>query len=117
MPNTGNADLLTTLLEVWDAKDENGNRDTNTARSLADQYVAQNPTLFAHMEDWSLETCVTSVEAFRATANLYRERGLDDQAAEADASKLLVDVWLLHHFQPQQIGGSAAPTVRISTNG
>lgn len=108
-------DILTTLLEVWDTEDDDGGRDTDTARRLADQYVANNPTQFTHMEDWSLETCVASVEAFRAAGDLFRERGLDDQAV--DASKLLVDVWLLHHFQPQQIGGSAAPMIRVTSNG
>lgn len=108
--------LLDDFLDAWDNETGEG-RDMDAARAAADAYVAANPDTFARYETMSLETCVATIDAYRSAAEVFRERGLDDDAIEPEANKLLVDVWLLHHFQPQQIGGSAAPVVRITENG
>ena len=106
------ANTLDDLFDVWD-EETGGGRDVAAARAIADSYVAEHPTEFAELAEWTLEQCVAAVDTFRATAQTYRDSGMDAQAAEAEANKLKVDVWLLHHFEPQQIGGNAAPTVRI----
>jgi hypothetical protein len=89
---------LDAIRDAWDKSTGDG-RDEDAARNLADQYVAANPGEFAELAKLSLEECVQAVEVFR-NANM------------AD-SQWRVETWLLHKFEPQNIGGAAAPTVRI----
>jgi hypothetical protein len=89
---------LGAIRDAWD-KTTGGGRDEDRARELADQYVAAHPDKFTSLQDMSLEQCVQAVDVFRA-ANM-----VDDQWR--------VEAWLLHKFEAQNIGGAAAPTVRI----
>lgn len=89
---------LKAIRDAWD-KTTGGGRDEDEARALADAYVAEHPDEFTELATMTLEQCVESVEVFRA-------------AGFAD-SQWRVEAWLLHHFEPQNIGGTVAPTVRV----
>jgi hypothetical protein len=93
---------MTTLAEVhaaWD-KTEGEGRDEELTRSLADAYVSENPDEFTELSSLSLEDLVKAIDVFRAA-------GLTDSVQR-------IDVWLWHHFEPQNIGGNAEPKVRVS---
>jgi hypothetical protein len=89
------------LQAIRDAMDKTSGdgRDRESAVKLADKYVAAHPDEFAEMADMTIEECVQAVDVFRA-ANLTD-------------SEQRMEAWLLHKFAPQNIGGPAAPTVRI----
>lgn len=89
---------LEAIRDAWDKTTGDG-RDEDGARKLADAYVAAQPDEFTELAGMTLEQCVQAVEVFR-------------NAQMAD-SQWRVETWLLHHFAPQNIGGAAAPTVRI----
>ncbi|CQD07347.1 hypothetical protein BN970_01385 [Mycolicibacterium conceptionense] len=88
------------LIAIRDAMDNSeGGRDEELARQLADDYVAANPDQFTSLAEMSIEQCVAAVDVFRAAAME------DDQWR--------VETWLLHHFQPQTIGGPVTAQIRI----
>ena len=89
------------LDQVRDAMnpEREGGPDLDLARELADEYVAANPDQFTELATKTIEECVTAVDVFRAAG----------MAAEQSR----IETWLLHHFEPQSIGGAAAPTVRV----
>jgi len=89
------------LEQVRDAMDPGtgGGMDADAARSLADQYVGAHPELFAELATKSIDECVRAVDVFRSAGML------DEQWR--------VEVWLLHHFEPQNIGGVSDAKVRI----
>lgn len=89
---------LEAIRDAWD-KDTGGGRDEEAARTAADAYVKDHPDEFTELADMTLEQCVQAVDVFRA-ANMVD-------------SQWRVEAWLLHHYEPQNIGGAAAPTVRI----
>lgn len=89
---------LEAVKNAWDKSTGDG-RDEARTRELADAYVEAHPDEFASLRELSLEDCVKAVDVFR-------EAGMDTEVAR-------IDVWLWHHFEPQNIGGTAAPTVRI----
>lgn len=93
------------LEKIRDAMDKStgDGRDELLARALADKYVAANPGLFTRFADMSIHDCVRAVEVFR-------DAGMPDE-------EQLVETWLLHHFESQNIGGLAEATVRITQNG
>jgi hypothetical protein len=97
-------DELLAIKEAWD-KDLDGGRDEVRARELADAFVANNPDLYVGFENFAIEDLVTAVDR-------YREAG---PVGENDQWK--IEAWLLHHFEPQKIGGIAEPQVRITDNG
>ena len=86
------------IKDAMDKKTGDG-RDHDKAIALADKYVKAHPEEFAEMQNLTLEQCVKNVETFRET-------GQDDW-------EMRFEVWLLHHFEPQNIGGAAEPTVRL----
>lgn len=88
------------LKAIGDAMDKTtgDGRDHAKAVELADKYVDTHPDEFTEMQDMTLEACVQAVEVFRA--------------ANMTESEQRMEVWLLHKFQPQSIGGPAQPTVR-----
>jgi hypothetical protein len=93
---------MTTLAEVhaaWD-KTEGEGRDEDLTRSLADAYVEEHPDEFTELSSLSLEDLVKALDVFRAA-------GLTESVQR-------IDCWLWHHFEPQNIGGPAAVTVRVS---
>lgn len=77
-------------------------RDIDTARTLADTYVDAHPELFAFLSGMSIEALVASID-------VYRAEGMEQE-------QWLVETWLLHRFDPQNIGGPVEAKVRI-TNG
>lgn len=111
MARAKKTDPLEDLLDAWDKA--KGGRDDARARELADEYVKANPVPFEEFAEWSLEECVAAVDVLRQAAINFRAKGLERQAVKADVDKLLVDVWLLHRFEPQHIGGMAEAKVRV----
>lgn len=74
--------------------------DWEGLRRAADEYVAAHPEEFTQFEGKTLESLVKAVDVFRAA-------GFDEE-------QLRVETWLLHHFEPQNIGGVATVTVRVT---
>lgn len=94
--------MTATLQDIQDAwvNDETHTRDEALTRSLADEYVAAHPEEFTELATLTIEELVQAVDVFRS-ANLT-------------TSQHRVEAWLWHHFEPQTIGGSAQPQIRLS---
>ncbi len=89
---------LEAIKEAWDKNTGKG-RDHDTARALADAYVAAHPEQFEQLKNLTIKQVVEAVDTFR--------RGhLEEQ-------QWLAEVWQIHHFEPQNIGGEYQATVRI----
>jgi hypothetical protein len=91
-----NADLEA-IKDAW-SKETGGGREEERTRAMCDAYVAAHPELFAAMELYSIEECVEMVSMFRSRGN--------------EEMQWNYEVWLLHHFEPQNIGGVAQARVR-----
>lgn len=89
---------LEAIKDAW-AKDTGDGRDDVGARALCDAYVAAHPEQFTSLEVMSLEQCVNAVEVFR-------DAGMEEEQWKVEA-------WLLHHYEPQNIGGPITAQVRI----
>lgn len=89
------------LEAIRDAMDKSTGegRDREFAVQLAEAYVRSHSDQFDGLRDRSIEDCVRAVDVFRAA-------GLDDEQWKVEA-------WLLAKFEPQQIGGTYHPVVRI----
>ncbi|OBK00048.1 hypothetical protein A5746_26275 [Mycolicibacterium conceptionense] len=88
---------LDAIVDAMD-KTTGGGRDHALAVQLSDAYVAAHPEKFTMLATLSIEACVQLVDTFRA--------------AEEWEALFLVEAWLLHHFEPQTIGGPIAATIR-----
>lgn len=66
---------------------------------LADAYVEANPNVFSTYESMELEDVVKAVDVFRAA-------GMEPAVIQAE-------MWLLHRYEPQNIGGRARAVVRL----
>lgn len=83
-----------------DNPDTGEGMDLETARNLADAYVAANPDQF---EKYATMTVVDLANA----VTLLREAGLvEDQ--------WMAETWLLHRYEPQNIGGVVEPQIRVA---
>lgn len=93
------------LAAIKDAmdKDTGDGRDAELARTLADAYVAAHPEEFTVLANTNIELCVASVDMFR------------NNGAEDDQWR--VEAWLLHHFEPQTIGGPVVAQIRVPGTG
>lgn len=94
-------DMETELVAIRDAmsKETGGGRDYDAACKLADAYVAAHPEQFTQLQHLGIDECVQAVEVFR-------EAGLvDDQWR--------VETWILHHYEPLNVGGGFQAQVRI----
>lgn len=89
---------LQALKNAWD-KDYGSGREDDKARSLADKYVEKHPEHFTSLADKSIHELVQAVDVFRAA-------GMEDE-------QWRIEAYLLHKFNPQDIGGPANATVRI----
>jgi hypothetical protein len=89
---------LETIKDSW-SKDTGEGRDEQGTRALCDAYVEANPDRFTELANMTLEECVQALSIFRA--------------AGMEQSQWEVEAWLLHRFEPQQIGGTARVVVRI----
>jgi hypothetical protein len=89
------------LEAVKDAMDKGtgDGRDHPSAVQLSDAYVASHPELAEELGDWSIEQCVDAVSTLRAAGMLNEQ--------------WKVEVWLLHKWPPQNIGGEYHAQVRI----
>ena len=83
---------------AWDKNTGNG-RDEDGTRAMCDAYVEAHPEQFARLRNKTLEECVNAL-------SVYRQAGMEED-------QWIVEAWLLHRFEPQQIGGQAQATVRI----
>lgn len=91
---------MDTQLEAIKSAVEAGEFDT--ARTLSDAYVADNEATFTGWESKPVD----GVDGLVANCDLYRAAGRDEDLWQTEA-------WLLHRFLPQNIGGAAAPQIRI----
>ncbi len=78
--------------------DRGGGQDASTARLLADAYVSAHPDEFGMLATMPIESCVAAVDLFRGTGDL--------------GSQWRAETWLLHHWEPQNIGGNFEPVLR-----
>ncbi len=100
---------LKAIKDGWEKRDARGTRsstgkadlaDDDKVRSLADKHVKANAKDYAGWENLSLETLVKTVDEAREVG---------------DEEKLWkVEAYLLHKFEPQNIGGTYEPKLRIS---
>lgn len=88
---------LAAICDAWD-KNTGGGRDESKTRKLADAYVKAHSEQFTSLQEMTLEQCVKAVEVFR-DAGMVEEQWR-------------VETWLLHHFEPQTIGGTYEPKLR-----
>lgn len=86
-------------LEAIKEKWEEEPRDYDATVALADQYVADHPDEFSGYEERPIEDLVASLDVFRA--------------ANDQDNQWRVQAWLFHRFQPQNIGGTYQPQIRI----
>lgn len=89
---------LQAIKDAWDKKTGEG-RDDAKARELADKYVKAHPEHFAALDKKSVEELVKAVDVFR-------EAGWEDE-------QWRVEAFLLSQYEPQEIGGTATPKLRI----
>ena len=80
-------------------------QDIDRAREIATEYVQAHPDEFEDFREWgtdqdALEQTVQAVEVFRTA-------GLRKQWARAEA-------WHLATWEPQNIGGTAQPVLRLT---
>lgn len=92
-----NADLQA-VKDAWD-KDSGGGRDEDKARELADAYVEAHSDEFEPLRDLSLDECVKAVDVFRA--------------AGMETDQWRIEAWLLHAYEPQNIGGTYEAKLRV----
>jgi hypothetical protein len=72
--------------------------DWDALRAAADEYVAAHPDEFTQFAGKDIPELVRAVDVFRDAGFV------EDQ--------LRIETWLLHHFEPQSIGGPAIAVVR-----
>jgi hypothetical protein len=87
---------LAAFKAAWQASSET--KDRSEPHALADAYVDAHPELVARYDAFDIPDLVALLEA-------ARDRGDEERVVE-------IDLWLLHAFEPQQIGGQA--TARVS---
>lgn len=99
---------LEAIRNAWD-KEVGDGRDEELARRLADEFVAENPDLYTDYKGRVLED-VEGVTGLVSAVDVLRQAGMLEE-------QWRVEAWLLHRFNPQDIGGSVSATVRIPTMG
>jgi hypothetical protein len=100
---------LKAIKDGWEKRDARGQRSStgkadlaedDKVRGLADKHVKANASEYAGWENLSLEALVKTV---------------DEARAAGDEEKLWkVEAYLLHKFEPQNIGGTYEPKLRVS---
>jgi hypothetical protein len=93
---------LEAIKDSWDKETGDG-RDEDGTRAMCDAYVAAHPDQFTNLRDLTIEECVTAISTFRAA-------GFEEEQWK-------VEVWQLHHFEPQVIGGPIVARVRLPGRG
>lgn len=104
------ADDLKAIREAWEKRDARGVRsssgkasleDDQTVYAKADAYVKAHAKDFAGWENLSLDALVKTLET-------HRENGQTDEEDK-------VQVWIWHAFEPQNIGGTYEPKLRLNS--
>jgi hypothetical protein len=100
---------LQAIRDAWKARSAAGVRSSNpkgvdlsdddAVRKQADKYVSAHAKEFAGWDNLPLDVLVKSVENYRETGQ--------------EAEQWKVEAWLLHHFAPQNIGGTYEAQVRV----
>lgn len=88
--------------DTWQTKGIEGDEGRLQAefQELCDKYVADHPDEFSEqIRGMEIEQLVTALSTFRA-AGFEREQWI-------------IEVWLKHHFEPQQIGGPMKARLRF----
>lgn len=88
---------LQAIKDAWEATP----RQDLVARSLADTYVSSHPEEFTGYAEMEIEQLTGAIDAFR-------EAGMAEEVQK-------VETWLLHRFEPQNIGGVYRPQIRITS--
>lgn len=88
---------LEAIKDAW-SKTTGDGRDRGTTVKLCDAYVAAHPELFAGLDKIDLPILVQLLSS-------RRDAGDDEGAWNIEA-------FLIHRFEPQQIGGEYKATVR-----
>lgn len=88
---------LEAIKDAWDKNTGDG-RD-ESARKLADAYIAEHVERFAGFKDLSLEQLVQALEVFRV--------------ANMEQQQWEIEAYLLSRFEPQNIGGEYNPQLRL----
>lgn len=86
-------------MALTDAEDHPA--DVDEARRLADEFVAENPGYYSDYAGKSVHELVEAVD-------LLRSAGMEEEHWRVEA-------WLLHRFEPQNIGGPVEAIVRVPT--
>lgn len=73
-------------------------RDMDEVRTLADAYVADHPTEFASLQTMDRDQCVAAIDVFRT--------------AGMEEDQWRVETWIQHRWEPMNIGGPIAATIR-----
>ena len=87
---------LQAIKDVWDTVP----RDADLARTMSDAYVAAHPEEFTGFEGKTIEELCGAIDTFR-------EAGMDEEVQR-------IETWNLHRFEPQNIGGTYQPQIRIA---
>ena len=87
---------LQAIKDCWDTEP----RDAATCRSMADDYVAAHAAEFIGFDAKTIEQLCGAIDTFQ-------EAGMDEEVQR-------IEVWLLHRFEPQNIGGTYQPQIRIA---
>lgn len=89
---------LEAIKDAWDKSTGDG-RDNAGGRKLCDAYVAKHPETYAGLDKFDLPTLVNLLSS-------KRDAGDDEGAWE-------IEVYLIHHFEPQVIGGEYKAQIRL----
>lgn len=86
---------LQAIKDAWDAEP----RNETLARSLSDTYVLDHPTEFTGYDGMSVQALCEAIDTFRLA-------GMPEDVQR-------IETWLLHKYEPQNIGGTYQPQLRI----
>lgn len=108
---------LEAIKDAW-AKDTGNGREEDGTRALCDAYVAAHPEQFTELANMTLEQCVQSVSLFRqASFDPTQTMAFKQMGVDPEESQWKVEVWLLHNFEPQNIGGPLQARIRLPAPG
>lgn len=93
-------ETLEAIKDLMD-KDTGDGRNREAAVTASAEFFAEFPDLKADYEGRPIEDLVASVDLFRAGGE--------------ESSLWKLEAWLLYQFEPQRIGASLQPQVRIKT--
>lgn len=89
---------LEAIKDAWDKQTGDGRDDAGT-RALCDKYVAAHPDVFAGLDKFDIPTLVQLLSN-------YRDAGKEEEQWN-------VEVWLLHRYAAQNIGGAYEAQIRV----